>query len=434
MNILIVSSESWRDTNNGGNVLSNIFSCFPDACIAQIYCSGELPQNSVCRKYFQIADTMLLTRKKGRALEERFYGEETSAQPEAAENKIKSRIPHFLRDFFLLAREFLWTVSDWKTKDLEQFVSDFRPDIIFAPCYAYFHVSKLALHVKHIANCPMISYISDDNYSLKQLNPAPSFWINRLITRKWIRRHFAESALVYTMTDLQKQEYEALLKRPMKILCKAAEFSAPERREGDTVRLIYAGGLYLNRWKMLSKLAEAVAEINRTETKAELHIYSGSKLKSRQSQKLDDGKNSFLHDGIPYRELMERYRESDIAVHTESFDLKNRLITRLSFSTKIIDCMSSGCAILAIGPCTQAGISYLKENDAAVCVDNTEDLYGAVGKLVEDRMLIWTYADKAYRLGMRNHCRENIEKSVRRDFCDVIAEYGKDIKQRAERL
>ncbi|MBQ9717639.1 MAG: glycosyltransferase [Clostridia bacterium] len=269
---------------------------------------------------------------------------------------------------------------------------------------------------------------------MKQLNPAPSFWINRLITRKWIRRHFAESALVYTMTDLQKQEYEALLKRPMKILCKAAEFSAPEKREGDTVRLIYAGGLYLNRWKMLSKLAEAVAEINRTETKAELHIYSGSKLKSRQSQKLDDGKNSFLHDGIPYRELMERYRKSDIAVHTESFDLKNRLITRLSFSTKIIDCMSSGCAILAIGPCTQAGISYLKENDAAVCVDNTEDLYGAVGKLVEDRMLIWTYADKAYRLGMRNHCRENIEKSVRRDFCDVIAEYGKDIKQRAERL
>ena len=48
MNILIVSYEAWRDTNNGGNVLSNIFRAFPDAKLAQLYCSGEMPQNSVC--------------------------------------------------------------------------------------------------------------------------------------------------------------------------------------------------------------------------------------------------------------------------------------------------------------------------------------------------------------------------------------------------
>ena len=56
MNILVVSYEAWRDTNNGGNVLSNIFCAFPEANIAQVYCSGELPANSICRKYFQISE------------------------------------------------------------------------------------------------------------------------------------------------------------------------------------------------------------------------------------------------------------------------------------------------------------------------------------------------------------------------------------------
>ena len=420
MNILIVSCESWRDTNNGGNVLSNIFSAFPEAEIAQIYCSGELPQNSICKKYFQISDLMLLTREKGHLLEEKLYNVDPEVQTDVFEKKVKNKIPTFFREFTLLAREFLWTISDWKTKELENFVVDFKPDIIFAPCYSYFHVSKLALYVKNIANCPMISYISDDNYSLNQVQFFPSFWINRLITRKWIRKHFAASSLVYTMTELQKQEYEALLHRPMKVLCKSATFSDVKNDVGSPVKFIYAGGLYLNRWKVLAKLSETIEVINKSEKKAELHIYSGSKLNSRQSKKLYDGKNSFLHNAISYQELEKEYRNSDVAVHVESFDLKNRLITRLSFSTKIIDCMNSGCAILAIGPSTQAGISYLRENNAAICINDIDNLSDIINHLIDNTELINEYADNAYQLGKKNHLKSDIENKLKQDFYDII--------------
>ena len=158
MNILIVSYESWRETNNGGNVLSNIFEAFPDAHIAQIYCSGELPQNSVCQKYFQISDSMLLTKRRGCVLEERDYSATHDAQTEGIESKVKSKIPKLFKSSVMLARELLWIFRKWKTSELETFIRDFQPDVIFAPCYAYFHVSKLALHVKSIAGCPMISY------------------------------------------------------------------------------------------------------------------------------------------------------------------------------------------------------------------------------------------------------------------------------------
>jgi hypothetical protein len=421
MNILIVSYEAWRDTNNGGNVLSNIFRAFPDAKIAQLYCSGELPQNSVCRSYFQISDSMLLSSPKGRALEERDYSMDETGTANVTENRVKNRVPSLLKEPVLLARELLWTVFRWKTPELENFIRDFKPDVIFAPCYSYFHVSKLALHAKKIAGCPMISYISDDNYSLKQLRFSPSFWINRLITRKWIRRHFAACSLVYTMTDMQKEEYEAKLKRPMRVLCKSAEFTPREKDTGSPVRFIYAGGLYLNRWKVLAKLSEAIRELNRDRTVAELHIYSGSQLKKRQTDRLHDGTHSFLHGAIPFSELTERYRESDVAIHAESFDLKNRLITRLSFSTKIIDCMNSGCAILAVGPSSQAGIAYLADHDAAVCVGDLKELPLAVRHMVEDPDVIPGYAARATRLGKENHDRCRIEEELRQDFARIAA-------------
>lgn len=424
MNILIVSYESWRETNNGGNVLSNVFSAFHDDNIAQIYCSGELPQNSICKKYFQISDAMLLSEKKGSVLEERDYETDIVEQSEVLENKIKNRIPEIFKEVSLFARELLWKLFNWKTKALEDFVKEFKPDIIFAPCYSYFHVSELALHVKGIAKCPMISYISDDNYSLKQFRFSAFFWINRIITRKWIRKLFAECSLVYTMTELQKKEYEEMLCRPMKVLCKSADFQHVDKEVADPVQFIYAGGLYLNRWKVLAKLTKALASINKTQIKAQLHIYSGSKLSIYKEKKLNDCKNSFLHQAVPYSELIEKYRNSDVAVHVESFDLKNRLTTRLSFSTKIIDCMNSGCAILAIGPNSQAGMAYLKDNNAAICINNIKDIVFEITNVINNTELIKDYSKRAYHLGEKNHVKSNIDKMIKQDFSDVIDSYS----------
>ena len=95
MNILIVSYEAWRETNNGGNVLSNIFAAFPDAALAQVYCCGEQPQNGVCRKYFQISDGMLLTKEKGRILPERDYSVDNGQRPEG---QVKEKIPALLKE------------------------------------------------------------------------------------------------------------------------------------------------------------------------------------------------------------------------------------------------------------------------------------------------------------------------------------------------
>ena len=421
MKILIVSHESWRNTNNGGNVLSNIFCSFQDAELAQVYCSGEEPQNDLCQRYYQISESLLLTKEKGRVLPKRDYSSLSVQVPETIEGRINRRIPAPLKNTALLAREIMWSVFNWKTTTLERFVTEFQPDLIFAPCYYYYHVSKVALYVKRIAGCPMISYISDDNYSLKQISFSPSFYMNRLITRKWIRRMFAESALIYTMTELQKREYESIFHRPMKVLCKHAEFAARSKPVGDPICFLYAGNLLLNRWRILVSLADALSEINASGVRAQLHIFSSTVLSERTMKKLNDGTNTIFHGLVSYQELEQLYRTADVAVFVESFDLKNRLVTRLSFSTKIIDCLNSGCAVLAVGPETHAGMTYLKEHDAAICVNSVQALRQAVQTIVDHPGMIDEYAEKAIRLGRKNHMKADIEQMLRKDFSEIAA-------------
>ena len=56
---------------------------------------------------------------------------------------------------------------------------------------------------------------------------------------------------------------------------------------------------------------------------------------------------------------------SNDSLHAEAFDRTSRHVVRMSFSTKIVDCMDSGCAVMAICDDKQAGGSYLRRNDCA---------------------------------------------------------------------
>ena len=47
-NVLILSRDSWNDTNSSGNTMSNYFKNWDSKCIANIYCRDEIPDNKIC--------------------------------------------------------------------------------------------------------------------------------------------------------------------------------------------------------------------------------------------------------------------------------------------------------------------------------------------------------------------------------------------------
>lgn len=426
MRILVISAEVWRDDKNGGNVLSNIFGDTGYE-FAQIYCNPGNPSNHLCKRYYQMTDSMMINAilNKGKAGKVINYAEypcdEREVIEEQAEQENRSFYDFFRRyrmESFYVIRSMIWKVASWDTPELRQFIVEFKPDLIFAPCYASHEMLAIDRLAKKLTGVPMISYISDDNYGLKQFRVSPVYWLNRFVLRRNMRKTFKMYDLVYTMTAEQKSEYEKALGCKMKILRKSGDFKeVPEKKYvNKPIRMIYAGGVYVGRWKTLAKIADAIRDVNKDGVKIVLDIYTGNTLTEKQKLQLHDGTNTIIHKSISLDELKQRYAESDIALHVESFELKYKLLSRISFSTKIIDCLSSGCATMAICWNQHSGYIYLKKHDIAICVDSVDKIPNAIDSVINNPEHIIDYAHKAREFGLKHHQRENIKKEFMADL------------------
>jgi len=421
--VLIVSSEVWQNETNGGNVLTNLFSGI-DAEFAQIYCSAGSPNNNVCNSYFQITDSMVIKNiLTGQIIGNRislpndssFFIKNVAVQ----ENK---KVYSFFRKFrwigFNLIREILWKISKWNNKDLNKFITDFDPDVIFAPCYASHYMLRITRYIKSITNKNVVSYISDDHYSLQQWNFSILFWLNKYLLRKNLRRTFPNYSLVYTMTLEQQRELELALNANMKILRKGGNFKCTDDAKlvSDPIRMVFAGGIYCGRWKTLAYIGEVIKKINKNGKRIQLDIYTQNECSKHQRRLLNDGENIMLHQAINQTQLHDIYKLSDIALHVESFEKKYKLMTRLSFSTKIVDCLISGCAVMAISWEGHSGLKYLKREDAAFCISDLDLLEKQLLDIVNDPNLIQQYVYKANVCGKKNHQINDIKSSLYDDL------------------
>ncbi len=66
----------------------------------------------------------------------------------------------------------------------------------------------------------------------------------------------------------------------------------------------------------------------------------------------------------------------------ESFKNKNVRTTRLSFSTKVTDYLSSGKPIWAVGPDEIASIEYFKMNDCALVTSSRKNIKDDIENIV----------------------------------------------------
>lgn len=426
MRVLIISSECWRDDSNGGNVLSNLFSGIDGIEFAQIYCKGGLPQNNICKNYYRMNDGMALKailKHKSSFGEVLNYDDYPMNPPTDSE---KDGFYNFFRlhdwPIFFVARDILWKISPYKSDKLRKFILDFNPDLIFAPCYASLSMLALDRWAKSIVDIPMISYISDDNYSLKQMRFDPIYWVYRLMIRHSIRKTSKLYNYMYTMTEQQAQEMSKELHIEMPILRKGVEIIEKERTYTRTsknkqVKFIYAGGTYLGRDKILYRIAKALQELkDEGVLDYKFDVYTNSLFPDKYQNIL----NFNIHKSITSQELAQRYLESDFAFHVESFDRKYAYQTRLSFSTKIVDCLGSGCTTIAVCPSLNAGWQYLKANNAAYCIDDIEDVKNELRKLLTNDLLRDSINKNAKKCLIENHDINLIRQRLYKDFYSVV--------------
>lgn len=427
MRILIISDEVWNDKIHGNNVLSNWFDGF-DAEFANIYCSPGQPINTCCNKYFQITDSMMMksiisSKKAGKAFKiENMVDDSYKVTGDSENKKLYAMLKSITTETLRAIREIIWSYGKYDVEAMKRFIQDFEPDIIFSPRLATIKLLRIEKIVLDIAKVPIVAFTGDAEYSMKLLRISPVFWIKKLIIRRKIREMMPNYSLYYTLSDEQKEEYENEFGCNIKILRKCGDFTKlfENKEVNEPIKIIYAGKLYSNRWKTLVQIVKALKKINKVEIKMILEIYTKDKLTKHQMKLLDDGTNSFVKGAVLAEELEDIYKKADIALHVESFDLKNRLLTRVSFSTKIIDCLASSCAVMAICWGKHSGYTYLNKENAAFTVCRKNNIYTMLKRISDNPDLIKEYAIKAYNCGVQNHKKGNVQQMLFDDFTNIM--------------
>ena len=74
---------------------------------------------------------------------------------------------------------------------------------------------------------------------------------------------------------------------------------------------------------------------------------------------------------------------------------------------------------MAICDKKQGGYMYLKEKDAAICVDSPKMIEKALKNILNDPQSIQIYREKALKCGRENHLKEKILLDLQNDFCNI---------------
>lgn len=422
MKILLITEEAWNDRMYGKNVLSNWFND-TDAEFAQVYASNGAPFNSCCSNYYQITDEMVMRsyigEKAGRAVE----NENKNSAAAQFNREMYLKIKAMTTDSLRACRDLVWFHARYDEAAIRGFIKSFNPDIVFCPRLATLKMIRLEMLVAQYTCAPFIAFTGDNEYSLRQFRYSLLWWYVHLkkhrIIKKWAQRY----KMYYTLSQRQADEYAAIFHVPAKVLYKGGVFAKEKvhTKINAPIVLAYVGKLYCNRWKTLSEIVLALKLINKASVRMILQIYTTDKVTKAQLKALDDHKNSFMNGACTPEEVEAIYARSDIALHIEGFDLKNKYLTQHSFSTKIIECLSCGCAVMTVAWRYHAGFEYLERQNAAILIDSPKKILPTLTRIANNPSITVEYAEKALRCGQVRHQIKDIRENLLKDFGDIIA-------------
>lgn len=410
--VLVVGINPWID-NTGINTLINFFDGWDKNSIAHIYTRAKLPNTHMCDKFFRISEPKVMKSLLKRSIKtgEEVFNSNEEAVEASQENQIYNKKHSSLMS---LAREFVWLLGKWKTKELDKFLDEYDADVLFFPVYANVYMNRLQNYIRKRTKKPVVLYVSDDNYSYKSIVKTPVSFFTRFWLRSQEKKLFKNAQKIMVIAPKQKEEYDRLFNTNSVILTKGIDFSKipyEEKPLNRPVKMVYTGKLIIGRWLSLAKIAEALGEINKDETKVELDIYTTDALTDEQKVKLNRNGCS-VKGALTLDEVQAVQKQADILVFVESLEKEFKYTARLSFSTKITDYLKSGKCIFAVGDKDIAPIDYFNRYDSAVTATSYDEIGEKLKELIDNESRITEYSKKAYDCGKEHHNAELMNKTL----------------------
>lgn len=416
--VLLITRNAWNESNSTGSTASNLFVDFQESNLANIYCRNESINNNLCKRYFKITEKSIIKSIINRTTAGDCVELNPYIKAEGLKNSNSSMA--FFRKYrfilFLWIRELIWCSNRWKNKKLDNFIRSFNPEVIYMPLFDSFYMYKILFYVYKQSNAKIVLFTGDDVYSLKQASASPLYWINRFILRHYVKKAVNLSSLRYCLTEKQKKEYESYFGRKFiqitKYTEKVTEKTQCSKKSHSYKTISYFGNLNMGRYDTLYKIGKI---IDREGLNFKFKIYCNSELTEGQFKKIRKIRSIEIFKPVPPSELKELQCQSDYLLHLEAFTLKEKLQTRLSFSTKITEYLGSGVPIIAIGWKKSAAMEFLAKKRVAYTINNLDDLIDTLTNLKKDE----EYVNHALNLIETEFNKERVTKLFTNKICDL---------------
>ena len=422
MKVLIISHNPITTFNSMGKTFLTLFADFKKEELCQLYIYPTIPDVDKCSSYYRVTDKEVLKsyfkfKAKGKEISsdeimsangKLFENSEDTSLYRNSKNKKPSR---------MILRDLMWKFSKWFNKPLKKWIEREKPTHIFlAPGNQKF-IYKIALKISKKYNLPIITYICDDYYFVKNarglLGRIQQNGLKK-ITNKLMKR----TSQIITICDRLKVNYQNVFGVNATTVMTGSNYGIADKPKdkAQVNDITYLGNIRCNRYNSIVEIGKTLDEINIEKgTDYSLKIYTGEADKDILSS-FDGIKSIKLCGYVSGKEFDKTFFESDILLHIEAFDDKSIDLVKNSISTKIADSLASGICLFAYGPKEVASIEYLIDNECAVvCVDK-EKLKLTLINLFVDKTLRDICINNAIQTAERNHDILKVGKAVREVF------------------
>ena len=426
MKVLIVSHNVISLDGNMGKTLHAYFHDWAPEDLCQIYFHSEVPTTRLCEQYFRITDFDLVNafrfRKPGTAFTRADIREErttsrvdtgTAAQVYQAAQK---RAP-----WMYFARNALWSLGAWKTKELDDWMERQRPDVIFFASGDYVFAYCVVRYLSEKYGIPVVTAVFDDYYVYRGESRSPlARWNTRVFRRTMEKMMKASKGTLYVHPAMCRA-YDKAFQTHGRVLYASAACAEAPLEDGGPVRVSYLGGLGLKRYEALVQVGRLLRRLV-PDGSVLLDVYSGERDPRILAQMTEENGIRF-HGAVSAREVHRVEAESSILLLAESFapELLERL--RYSLSTKTAEYLASGRCMLAYGPREAGVIAYLLENGAGCVATSPEELKEKLREVLSSPEKRREYAARQLELARQNHAaprnsavlRETLENAVKEE-------------------
>lgn len=419
--ILVISNNCFSVSNSNGRTLGNLFYGWPKENLAQMCVIAQDPNWDLCDNYYCIEDKSMLhafahfRKAAGRKL---VKNESKSENQEATGNTKRANIGKKTVVKVAL-RELVWAHKRWNSKDFQQWVDEFNPEVLVLQFGDSFFMLDIAYYIATTRNIPLVIYNTEGYYFF------PRNWhhvtkvdwlifpIYKHIYRKKVERVMKLAKHSVYLNDKLKEDYDKVFGGASTVIYNSSsvEWSDAPMFAADVPKICYLGNLGLDRDSGLIEIGEVLHRIN---PDYKINVYG--EADNSMQKRFGEVPGVDYKGLVSYDEVKRIIAESDILFHVETEKGYKERQLQYAFTTKVADSVASGRCFVVYAPEVLACSKYIRSHRCGWVASSKKELHDQIENILNNKTERDEVLANAKRVAIENHSLEGNAKK----FHDIL--------------